>query len=911
MGSLSKFETLKKDFLLSLPEDRYDLLKDLVDHSSCIGDFIFRHTDQLEYLFTELEKPLKGREKLVNEAMDLLDIPDDEEFIRSLTFFKMKHFSRIVAKDIKGKNELLDLTEEYSYLADACFEVSFERAYRKHKNRYGTPIDESTGEEAKGSVIALGKHGGLDLNYYSDVDVMYIYSNEGKTTKGITNREFFINMFKDVTRYLTKRNFEGITWIVDLDLRPEGKKGFIAYSLPAVEFYYWSHGRTWERHMLIKARHAAGDPDLSNEFMSIVQPFVYRKYSGEEIFEEILEMKKLIEAEAKKKIKGEYDVKRGEGGIREVEFTVQILQLLYGGKDPELRERRTMKALEKLVDRGYIPEEDGKILKDGYIFLRRLEHLIQIKNCVQTQSLDFKDIKYYASKLGFENEKDFLERLDQFRENIKRIFENITPETDIKLTPLQRFIITKQYEEEAEDYLESLGFKDPSWALSRFKEIFFSKMYVELTENSKEVLFSFLPEFEKELKEFPDREDFLLNFSKMMVEGGMLWVFVSALEQNENLVRFMLNIAKLSDYISDLMSKDRELLDWAFGIEDVPQEREGFEKELNVINKRLDLPDRLKKLKKIVEVLVSLKYLSQIGNKNAEKRLKEINISLSNLADYILEKLYDYFGGESFSIYALGKLGSREMNIGSDLDLIFVFKDERSKNRFIKIPSQIVKTLTSYSGEGLLYQLDLRLRPFGKRGELSPSLSFYKTYFEKEARSWERLAWTKARFITGDLETKERFEELIQNFLFSKPIDDKFIEDIFEMRFRLEGLVRETPEEIDIKLGKGGITDVEFLIQTFLIINRSRETNILNGVKRYLPNITDEYIFLREVEARLRMIKGVGMSKIYRNSPFLYRIAHSFNMEPHQLWERILNTKKIIRDIFLREIKLLRERFRT
>ncbi|WP_457644457.1 [protein-PII] uridylyltransferase family protein [Persephonella sp.] len=911
MGSLSKFETLKKDFLNSLPEDRYELLKNLVDYSSCIGDFIFRHTDQLEYLFTELEKPLKGREKLVNEAMDLVNIPDEEEFIRSLTFFKMKHFSRIVAKDITEKNHLLELTEEYSYLADACFEVAFERAYRKHKNRYGTPIDEATGEEAKGSVIALGKHGGLDLNYYSDVDVMYIYSNEGKTTKGITNREFFINMFKDVTRYLTKRNFEGVTWIVDLDLRPEGKKGFIAYSLPAIEFYYWSHGRTWERHMLIKARHAAGDYDLSKEFMSIIQPFVYRKYSGEEIFEEILEMKKLIETEAKKKIKGEYDVKRGEGGIREVEFTVQILQLLYGGKDPELRERRTVKALQKLINKGYLSKKDGELLENGYIFLRKLEHLIQIKGCVQTQSFSFKDAGYYAKKLGFNDEKEFLNKLEYYKENIKKIFENITPETDIKLTPLQRFIITKQYEEEAEEYLGNLGFKDPSWALSRFKEIFFSKMYVELNENSKEILFSFIPKFENELRDFQDREDFLLNFSKMMVEGGMLWVFVSALEQNENLVRFMLNIAKLSDYISDLMSRDRELLDWAFGIEDVPQERKDFEKELKVIRKDLELSDRLKRLKKIVEVLVSLKYLSQIQNKESKKRLEEINISLSNLADFILDELYRYFDGKSFAVYALGKLGSKEMNIGSDLDLIFVFKDERSKNQFIRIPSQIVKTLTSYSREGLLYQLDLRLRPFGKRGELSPSLSFYKTYFEKEARSWEKLAWTKARFITGDRETKEAFEDIINDFLFTKPIDERFIEEIFEMRFRLEGLVRETPEEIDIKLGKGGITDIEFLIQIFLIINRSRETNILNGVERYFPNIVDEYVFLREVEARLRMIKGVGMSKIYKNSPFLYRIAHSFKIEPHQLWEKIIETKKNIRDIFLREIKILRNRFKT
>ncbi|HHG73582.1 MAG TPA: glutamine-synthetase adenylyltransferase, partial [Persephonella sp.] len=266
-----------------------------------------------------------------------------------------------------------------------------------------------------------------------------------------------------------------------------------------------------------------------------------------------------------------------------------------------------------------------------------------------------------------------------------------------------------------------------------------------------------------------------------------------------------------------------------------------------------------------------------------------------------------HFDGKEFAIYSLGKLGSREMNVGSDLDLVFVFKDEDSKNRLLKIPQNIVKALTSYSGEGILYNIDLRLRPFGKGGELSPSLSFYKNYFEKEARVWERLAWTKARFITGDPKVKEQMDGLIENFLFGKPIDREFINEAVDMRFRLEGLVRETPEEIDIKLGKGGITDIEFLIQIYTLKSGERITSILQGVELFKKSLIDDYIFLREVEARLRMIKGIGLSKIYRNSPFLYRISHSFGIEPDNLWDTLIKTKKEIREIFLREMKILRE----
>ncbi|WP_029520454.1 glutamine-synthetase adenylyltransferase [Persephonella sp. IF05-L8] len=907
MGNLSKFETLKKDFLISLPEEKLKLLEKLSDYSSCITDFIFRHTDQLNYIYSQLDKPLLGREELVKEALKIAKNTNFNQLSEKITFFKLKHFSRIVAKDIYKKHDLLELTEEYSYLADACLEAAYKTAIEKVKSRYGTPIDQNTGKEAEGSVIALGKHGGLDLNYYSDIDIMYIYSEEGKTDKGISNREFFFEVFRNVTQILIRRNIEGQAWIVDLDLRPEGSKGMIAYSLPTIEFYYWTHGRTWERHMLIKARHAAGSPKVSQEFMDIIRPFVYRRSTGAEVFEEIVEIKKLIEEDANKKVQNGIDIKKSKGGIREIEFTIQVFQLLYGGKIPELQERRTIKALKKLIEFGIIDTSSGKLLEEAYYFFRKLEHLLQIKNCVQTQKFYFKDADEYARKMGFEDTEQFLQKLNDYREKVNQIFENLTPQAEVELTPLQKFILTKQYEEEAIEYLSSLGFKKPEWALKIFKNIFFSKLYIELSDNSKEIFFEFIPTLEKHLKNFPDREDFLLNFSKMLINGGMLWVFVSALEQNQKLVEFMLNIAKLSDYISDLMSKDRELLDWAFGIEEVPQTKEDFQKELEIISKEIDFVDRLKKLKKIVEVLVSLRYLSKLDQNDAYSRLKETNEALSNLADFILEQLYQYFEGKEFAIYGLGKLGSREMNVGSDLDLIFVFKNQKSKYQFLKIPQRIVNTLTSYSREGILYNLDLRLRPFGKAGELSPQLSFYENYFKKEARVWERLAWTKARFITGDLSVKQEMDRLIEDFLFSTEIDREFINEAIDMRFRLEGLARETPEEIDIKLGKGGTADIEFLIQIYSLKNKKRLTNILEGIEIFKKELIDDYLFLREVETRLRMIKGIGLSKIYKNSPFLYRVAHSFKMEPEQLWEKLINTKKEIREIFLREMKILKE----
>lgn len=899
MSNLFKFETLKREFLDSINDQQLQLLKNLSYYSSCISDFLFRHPEELFYIEESLNKPLLGRMNLVEEALKLLDITKDEEFITKLTYFKMKHFSRIVAKDIYKKHHLIELTQEYSYLADACFEVTYRRSYKKQSERFGNPIEEDTGNVAGACVIALGKHGGTDLNYYSDVDVMYVYSAEGKTEKGISNREFFIKVFTDVNIYLTKRNFEGITWNVDLDLRPEGKKGLLAYSIPFIESYYWSVGRTWERHMLIKARHAAGDERVSKDFLSIITPFVYRKSLSKDIIDEIFKMKKMIEESAKSKSSDEIDIKKCEGGIREIEFTVQVFQLLHGGQNPKLRERETVKALRNIVEAGLISYEDGKKLENAYIFLRNLEHVIQLKNCIQTQTFKLDNAEEYAQKLGFKNQEEFLQTFNNHRKNVKSIFEKIAGREEKEYTPLQIYIMTKQDEISAVEYINSLGVKDGKWALNIVSEIFTNPEYLLLTEKEKNLLFEFIPVLENHIKEVPDKESFLININKLFVEGNIYRLFITAFEKKSKLVDFIIEIAKTSDYITNIISKDTEVIDFAFSSGKPLLNEKDFLKEFSIIQIE-DPIDKLKKLKKVVEVLASLDYFANIKFYSPIVRIKKLNNIITNVADFIINHLYVLNEGKHFAIYGLGKLGSREMNIGSDLDLIFVFKDEGSKINHLKIPQKIVQDLTKYTKEGQLYQIDLRLRPFGKSGELSPSIDFYKNYFSKEARVWEVLAWTKSRFIAGDEEVKDEFENLIRDFLFTRNIDRSFKEEVLDMRLKLEGITKETEDVMDIKLGKGGITDIEFMVQMFYLENKNRRTGILEGLLDFDPDIVDDYVFLREIETRLRLVKGSSTSKLSKNDPITSRIADNFEMDLKTFWDKIKNTKNRIRIHFFR-----------
>ncbi|MFN3977235.1 bifunctional [glutamate--ammonia ligase]-adenylyl-L-tyrosine phosphorylase/[glutamate--ammonia-ligase] adenylyltransferase [Sulfurihydrogenibium azorense] len=902
MSNLFKFETLKKDFLDSLNLSQKQLLSKLAYFSSCISDFLFRHPEELFYIEENLNQPLLGRDKLIQEAITLLNVEKDEDFIPKLTYFKMKHFSRIVAKDIYKKHHLIKLTEEYSYLADACFEVAYRRAYKKHSEKYGQPVDEATGKVASGSVIALGKHGGTDLNYYSDVDVMYIYSGEGKTEKGISNREFFIKVFTDVNIYLTKRNFEGMTWNVDLDLRPEGKKGLLAYSIPFIESYYWSVGRTWERHMLIKARHAAGDENVSKEFLSIITPFVYRKSLSKDLIDEIFNMKKLIEESAKSKKADEIDIKKCEGGIREIEFIAQIFQLLHGGQNPDLRERETVKAIRKLKEHGILPEEDADKLENAYIFLRNLEHVIQLKNCTQTQIFNLKNADEYADKLGFSDTQEFLSVFNNHRKNVKSIFDKIAGKEEKHYTPLQSYIMTKQNEEEAVEYLKQLGFKDGKWALNVILEIFNNPEYLLLSEKEKNLLFDYISKLEKEIKDSPDKEGFIINLNKLFVEGNIYRIFLTALENKSKLIDFILQIGRTSDYITNIISKDTEIIDLAFSSGRPLVNEKDFLKELSILNIE-DPIEKLKKLKKIVEVLGALDYFARIKLNSPVARLKKLNNIITNLADFIIKQLYTLNEGSGFAIFGLGKLGSKEMNIGSDLDLIFVFKDEESKLKYLKIPQKIVQDLTKYTKEGQLYQIDLRLRPYGKAGELSPTMDFYRKYFSKEARVWEVLAWTKSRFIAGDEDVKNEFESLIKEFLFSKKVDKAFKEEVLDMRLKLEGITKETESMLDIKLGKGGIADIEFMVQLFYLENKNRRTGILEGLLDFDPDVVDDYIFLREIETRLRLVKGLSTSKLTKDDTITGRIADTFELDTKTFWNTLKETKERVRTHFYRYFK--------
>ncbi len=885
-----------------LNERRFILLLEILEQSECLRNFLFKHPTEFEntipglwYKFKEKENYLKELKSLTSETLS------DEKFSERLAFYRHRELMRIFAKEILKTAKTEDILREYSYLADAMLEIAYERALNEMKSKYGKPLTEK-GKEATAVILGLGKLGSEELNYYSDIDLIFIHSDDKGRAGKITLNEFFAEVFKKVVKLLNSQTPEGVPFKVDLDLRPFGKTGPVSMSLRSAELYYESYGRIWERFALLRTRPVAGDIFLGERFMrEVVRPFVYSS-ADYKLIEEIKNMKKRIEAEAKKKFIKGYNVKTGEGGIREIEFTVQSLVILLGSKSPFLRERNTFRAIWKLNQKGVFSDEETVFLERAYTFLRTLEHRIQLKNCVQTQVLSEKDIPYFAKVLDFENEEKFKNYLEEVKRGVKEIFDSLIPERrEEELEPVQIALITEDIDF-GKHILKEKGFNNPRQSFNLLMSYLYGKEGLTLSDKEKAKFISIVPRIVELSARSPDPDETLKNFEKFFSNPTGRKVILS--DPKEDFMEGLFRVFSLSTTLSNLISRNPDLVEDVLTLyRDYPT-WERLEEEFQKYKETLPLSEEnlFRRFKMVWEIRIGLVYL--MGEKSYEN-LQKLFRALSMLADFLLIKLWETITlkGEPAVIYSLGKLGSRELSFGSDLDLVFCVKELSKKEEVLKKVQRLVRFITAHTSEGYLYEVDFRLRPMGSKGELVPTLDFYSSYFNKEARTWERLAWTRARFITGDEETKNLLEKEIENFLFNKDWGEKERKEVYEMRLKLQEIAKKGRDVIDLKFAPGGIVDGEFLVQYLLIKEKIRETSMIEGFKKliaryeFLKEAFESFMFLRLVETQLRLLKERGSSVLKLQDA--KKIANSLNMEEDEFLEEIRKNMRTLREIFL------------
>ncbi len=837
--------------------------------------------------------------------------PSAERLMTALRRLKRREILRIAARDLLG---LADLTATAAALADLA-EAALEGAYRgvdaRLAREYGTP-------DAEFAVLGMGKLGGRELNFSSDVDLVYIASSfNGETTgpKRIPYELYFTRLAEGITRAMGAVTADGFVFRVDLRLRPEGGVGGLVVPLRQAELYYESWGQTWERAALIKARPVAGSRDLGDAFLRMVEPFVYRRYLDFTAIEEIRALKRRIDAEVRRGGQATSNVKLGIGGIREIEFFVQAIQLIHGGRTPSVRSRGTLAALEALTGRGLVRERDAKALADAYVFLRTVEHRIQVVAERQTHLLPSapEETARLARRLGFSAPEAFRARLTEVTGTVSSIYRGLFKDAQESAedTRWQELLSGGLADAEVETRLAAAGFAEPALARENLRRLSEGAGTARASERSRRRLRQLAPRLLAGVAASPDPDMALAKLESFIAAVGARSTYYALLQENPGTLALLVKLFGTSEFLATLLIQRPELLDallapdanppvkapaaMAGDLARVLAEADDYEAQLDALRRFRHLEVLRIGLADVAAALDTLEVTAQMT------ALAET--CLSAALDLAAEVLASRYGHPTTPhvVLGLGKLGGGEMNYASDLDLLLIYGEVGETapppggrilthhEYFAKLVQRTASILTTPTREGIAFHVDMRLRPSGNQGPLVTSMANFERYHSESAALWERQALIRARTVAGDTGLARQVEAIVARFVYERPLPPDAAAEIHRLRTRMEReLANEGRGRYNIKLGRGGLVDIEFLVQ-YLQLERGRDLpgvrtpNTLEAIGRLeaagaLPAadaaaLAGSYRFLRRLENRLRIVHDRSINDLVGEGPELAKLA--------------------------------------
>ncbi|MEI6205263.1 MAG: bifunctional [glutamate--ammonia ligase]-adenylyl-L-tyrosine phosphorylase/[glutamate--ammonia-ligase] adenylyltransferase [Desulfuromonadales bacterium] len=921
----------------------------LCGSSPFLVNLIYKTPDTLRWLFLEngidLSRSSGEMQAAIRATVD--ESTDYMALQRSLRCFKRREILRIAARDLNNLAPLEEIMAELSDLASSTLQIAYLVCRRCLIRDHGIPLmtgDNLMPREAEMTVIGMGKLGGRELNFSSDIDIIYFYeSDKGETAgfedgfgirKGVVSLHTFFNKLGEmISKALSQVTEDGFVFRVDVGLRPEGKSGDMAVSLRSAEIYYESWGQSWERTAMLKARPVAGSLDLGEHLLKMLQPFVYRKYLDYNLIDDMKQMKQKIDASLARSMEGEKNLKLGRGGIREIEFFIQALQLVYAGKNPKLRERNSLNALDTLLTARLITEDDHRKLRDAYRFLRNTEHRIQVVQERQTHNLPAKtdEILALARRCGYLRLNGlgrFHEVLEEHRNNVSVIYSTLFHARDEKLQQdlnpeVLFFLDSKADSDLVKDMLAERHFEDVDRAYDNLASLRRGPEKGNLTERCRRILGKVLPLLLQEVFVSPDPDMALANLERFLSVIATRSSYYALLAENRETIRLLVSLFGMSEFLSKILINHPELLDSLVArshVSDV-KTRESMEAELDSLLEQSDyFEDRLDILRRYRNEEFLRIGLNDIHGKILQG---EIAALLSQLGEVCLAAAFrlavtelQRFGHPvyrregcdikaSLAIIAMGKLGGEELNYHSDLDIIFVYDhqgttdgDKQISNHeyFAKLAQKIISILTMQTREGHVYKIDTRLRPSGNAGPLVTSLDSFLDYHRKEAQIWERQALTKARVVLGNESLAIQLCHVIRHTVYGSTIDDEGRTEIRRLRMRMENeLAREKDGSYNIKTGRGGIVDVEFAVQYIQLregfrFPELRTTSTIEALKEIsvlalFPEgdagiLMTGYKFLRKLENRLRIIHDYSVNDLSGTRIYLNKLARRLGYDP-------------------------------
>jgi glutamate-ammonia-ligase adenylyltransferase len=901
------------------------------------------------------------------------NLDDAEAVRRGLRLFAQRERLRVAARELLtsegGEGGDVDTTaRELSDIAQVCIEIATDEALRWAEARFGTPVT-ADGQRCAFTVLGMGKLGGRELNCGSDVDLLPFYdtddgevrkrgeSGQSEPTEQTLN-EHFARVTQRLTATLEDATDEGMAWRVDLRLRPEGSRGPLVNALGAAERYYETWGRTWERAALLRARPVAGDLAFGQAVLDALSPFVWRKVVDPRIAREMTEL--VVRGRAELSSEPERDLKLGPGGIREVEFFVQSLQLIWGGREPSLRLSNTLDSLRRLRGRGLVTDRESRELEAAYLTLRRLEHRVQFATGQQTHLLPRGDLlETIARSVGFATGKELEKDLDKTKRRVSTRFASLTKTLenggggDPHLAPL--FAAIDSGEEALvlaalavpPGTMPGIDFSTSASAdLARHMLALARRPDFPLGATARDRHPELASQLLEALADAADPEQATRLLAAFFTRLAMPGVYARAMADDRQVVRKLVGLLGASAFLGEALVFHPELVEsvlFAKGPPTPERARRHVDEEIAEARQRSSehedrdpedvLVGALRHAKSRIMMEVGLAELS------GELLTREATMVLSAVADATLEHATRHALAEKgleggLAVVAMGKLGGREIGYGSDLDIFFIYEpgddDDGSRSeRYVRAAQRVLRLVSAPHGDGPGYELDTRLRPSGSHGLLVVSLEAFARYHGLrpdgtphgnaiEGHDWERQALVKARVCAGDATLGKPFEALATRIAYERDAPDP--EKVHHLRMRMEKeLAREGPHRFDVKLGRGGIVDVEFAAQWLQMKHgadpRVRTTDTETALSAletcgYLDASTaailrEGYAMLRRLEQALRVVHGTSASLIEEGAPGVAALARRMGFRDGQstasqsLFERYRAVTRDVRAAYL------------
>ncbi len=892
----------KMEASLALASPRYlDMLTALFYQSRLMTDILCRNPEYASWLWEEavLDRARTVDEMLGDLRRRLHSASGFADFSTALRRFSRRQILRIATREVWLHQPFASVAKDISNLADTAIAAAVEAAVIQLEPKYGKPMHAAAGAseppvEASFVVFGMGKLGGRELNFSSDIDLLFVYSDHGETTGGasgkINNEGYFNKLGELVIKAVSEPTREGIVFRVDMRLRPFGKIGPLATAFDQALDYYMNHGRAWERQALIKARPCAGDLKLGAALLDKLRPFIFPRYFDDATLEDIRQVKRQTEARTAEQGKTEREVKLGRGGIRDIEFTVQMLQLLNGGRWPDFRTKNTLEAIQALGERQSLSPFEAVALAQHYVFLRKVEHRLQIEGGQQVHALPEQadELDHFAGKLGYADGASFMRVYREHTGETRRILERFLASKGSGHLWVAELLDPQVADPAGLEKLTEAGFQDPARARAELLLLANGPEQNRYTREVAQYFAVITPALIEAFSTVPSPDTALLRLGQILAKLPAPGTLYDLLRCNPPLCRYLVTLIANSEYLCSILVRDISLLDLvgtpsAFA---TASTRESLESELAGLEHATHpeaAPYRLRDgemLKVALRELVQGISVADVG----DELTVLAEVILANALKKARAAIEERYGANprKFAILALGKFGGREMGYGSDMDLVFVHEhsDEpggpgaySDTEYFPAIASHTLKSLKEPTRHGILYDIDARLRPDGSKGVLSITDRRLVQYYTEEAQPQERFALMKARAVAGDADFAAQIDQTARDIAFSMPLSIETLDRVEDLRAKMAAAA---PRH-DLKRREGGLAEVEYATRILQLQHVHAHPKLKwGGVFKALAHLkgqgladpedcdvlAEAYGFYRRIINRVRMMNGSSTSKL-------------------------------------------------